>query len=251
MQLQTLTSYLDTLLRIDEYADSSQNGLQVEGRGEVNHVAFAVDANLQVFQRATETDVDLLVVHHGLFWNQPVLLTRLLRRRVGHLLGHGISLYAAHLPLDLHPELGNNRQLLNLLDLNDGREFGQYKGTALGFSAEYPTPIPLENLLAVVRAKLTPHFALIGFGPRLIRTVAAVSGAIPTDMLQEAWLQKVDLLLTGETGHHLSQDAEDLGLNLLCLGHYLSETFGIKALMRHLAAQFPLRVSFIDHPTGY
>ncbi|MFC1683649.1 Nif3-like dinuclear metal center hexameric protein, partial [Candidatus Zixiibacteriota bacterium] len=143
MNRDKLVSYLNDYLRVPEIKDASDNGLQVEGGEEVHKAAFAVDACLEAFRQTHRVGAQMLITHHGLFWGKPVMLRHIHRQRAAYLLEHGISLYSAHLPLDIHPELGNNVQLARLLDLKTTGAFGEYNGVILGVIGEPQKPLTL------------------------------------------------------------------------------------------------------------
>jgi len=249
MQLSQLVGYLDDYLRVRDVPDASEalNGLQVGGRAEVTRVAAAVDLCEATVRLAAEGGADFLIVHHGLFWGGLRPLTGPQLRRVAGLLKHDIALYGAHLPLDLHSDVGNNPVLARELGVTIKGEFGESRGVAIGVWGE----------LAVSRAELEQRLArtlgappkVLAFGPETTRRVGIVTGAAG-GMIGQAAAAELDTFITGEGLHHSYFDAEELGLNVLLGGHYATETMGVKALAAHLQSRFGLPWVFLDHPTG-
>lgn len=249
MKLDDVVAHLDALLRIPELPDypNALNGLQVQGSRPIRRVACAVDAAEATIRTAVEGGADLLVVHHGLFWdgNQPVTGRRY--RRLSALMGAGVALYAAHLPLDAHPELGNNAILLSRLGIEPRGQFGEFKGMPLGWWGE--TEIRREALCARLDALLGCRVKLVPGGPEWVRRVGVVTGGAGS-MLDAAARAGLDAFITGEGAHHNFFDAEEGGVNLYLGGHYATETWGVRALGEHLAAELGLEWFFVDHPTG-
>ncbi len=245
MELWHVVSFLDDYLRISAYPDSSINGLQVEGGEAVEKVAFAVDASMQSFMQAVEVEADLLVCHHGIIWNGIERVTGLVRDRLKFLLENEISLYAAHIPLDAHPEIGNNAMILRSIGVEPEEEFGDYRGVKIGFAGY--TSEDFEEILE----KLEDRFGDVGymkFGNDVIEKVAAVSGR-GAGYIEEAMRSQVDLLITGEIEHSAYHTARDAEMNVIYLGHYSSETLGMKALMNVVEDKLGLDVEFLDIPT--
>jgi dinuclear metal center YbgI/SA1388 family protein len=249
MDLAALVSYLDRYLGTQAVPDAPHalNGLQVANGGAVRRVAAAVDVCAATVRLAAAAGADLLLVHHGLFWGGLVPLTDRLYHRVSGLIGHDIALYSAHLPLDLHPEIGNNALLARALGVGVRGEFGEEYGVRIGVWGE------LDLARAELGARLaaacggTPR--LLGFGPERVRRVGIVSGA-GGSMIAQAAAAGLDTFITGEGAHHTFFDAEELGLNVVYAGHYATETLGVKALAERLHAEFDLPWTFLDHPTG-
>jgi dinuclear metal center YbgI/SA1388 family protein len=250
MKRDELTAYLNDYLRVKEIGDRSQNGLQVEGPEEVAKVAFAVDSCQAVFEQAVAVGAQLLVVHHGLFWDEPVRLVGPLFRQVWTLIEGGCGLYAVHLPLDLHPEVGNNAELVRLLGLKDARAFGEYHGIEIGIGGVLDAPLPLDALVErLAQATGEPPVRVLAYGPEQVRRVGCISGDAVSlvDRVTEAGF---DTFVTGETRHPYFHSAADYGLNIIYGGHYATETLGVKALAQHVAEEFGLEVTFLDLPTG-
>lgn len=227
--------------------DGAHNGLQVENRGRVTRLAAAVDATLPTIRRAVAAGADLLVVHHGLFWNPRHPWTGTQYELLRALLEHNLAVYSAHLPLDAHPRLGNNAQLCAALGLRRLEPFFACKGQPIGFAAR--TRLPRAELVARLRRAVGGEVRLLPGGPALCRRIGVVSGGAGAELKQAA-AEGVDTFVTGEGPHWTYGLAEEVGLNVLYGGHYATETFGVRALAAHLAKKFELPWTFIDHPTG-
>lgn len=250
MKRDELVAYLDDYLQVKTIEDDSDNGLQVEGVDEVQRLALAVDAGLAAFVDAQAAGAQMLVVHHGLFWNKPILVTGIHRRRLQVLFDAGISLYACHLPLDFHDEVGNNATLARWLGLKDVALFGEYKNRPLGVAGRLPAPLSLDQFVAQVEASLgEPAIKVWSFGSTTVRQVGIVSGGAGF-LVDRAAAAGVDVYLTGEVSHSVYHQAQEFGLNVVYGGHYATETAGLKALAEHLTTRFGLETVFLDLPTG-
>ncbi len=251
MKLSTLTAFLDDYLHIRDFAnDISNNGLQVEGKAEIHRAVFGVDACQLLFDRAAEIDADFIFVHHGLSWGaNPKVLTGIEALRFGSLFRQRQSLYAAHLPLDAHAEVGNNAQLAKLLKLHKLEEFFRYDGYFIGWRGKLSS----EREAAEIAAELESAFPgapvrLLGSGK--VKKVAIVSGGGGLSSVIQAHECGADLLITGELEHIMYHAALEYDLPLISLGHYASETVGPRAMLEVVRAKFDLDCRFIDLPTG-
>ena len=246
-----LVEYLNTYLKIAEIEDVSDNGLQVSGGEEVQKAAFAVDACHEAFRRARETGAQMVIVHHGLFWGKPLMIRGPHRERVALLLDGNISLYAAHLPLDIHPQTGNNVQLLRLLGLSpEENRFGEYHRNLLGVMGRFAKPLPRDEVIGKLEQALDAPMTVLPFGPDTVTTVGVISGGA-ADMAIQAGEAGADLYLTGEPSHSAYHQVAERGLNVVYGGHYATETLGLKALAAHLSERFGLETEFLDIPTGF
>jgi dinuclear metal center YbgI/SA1388 family protein len=254
-----LAAALDRFLRVHEIRDKSLNGLQVDGPAPVTRVALATDAALATIEAARAGGAQLLVVHHGLFWGDPPApITGGLWRRVAALIEGRLALYAAHLPLDVHPEVGNNAVLARRLGLRELRPFGAWPGLppdgkgrpgALGFGGALPQPMDRGALQAWCSERLGAPVSLLAFGPERVSSLAVVSGDA-ADLAPEAAREGYGAYLTGETSHAAYHPALEAGVNLLCAGHYATETWGVRALGEHLERLHGVETFFCDAPTG-
>ncbi len=249
MQHADLVAYLDDYLQISRYQDRSNNGLQVLGPAEVSRVAFAVDASLAAFRGAVNQGAQLLIVHHGLFWSQPVLITGIHYERVKTLIQGGCGLYGAHIPLDAHPEVGNNIELARLLGLRDLQAWGLHQGSLISWIGALPEPVPAGELYARLTARTGPGNRLMLSATGMARRVAVLSG-YGMDFVGQAAAAGADTLVTGETSHTWHHPLVEHDMNILFGGHYSTEALGPQALARHLERQFGLETVFIDVPTG-
>lgn len=249
--LAELVDYLDAYLRVAEIPDYPEalNGLQVENTGEVPTIVAAVDASQRTIDRVVEEcePGTLLVVHHGLFWdgNRPVTGRRY--QRLQALIEHDIAVYAAHLPLDSHPEVGNNAVLARLLGILDPVPFSEYRGAPMGASGHLI--MARDALAARLEELLGDRVHLIAGGPETTTRVGVITGGAGSRVL-EAAAAGLDTFITGEGAHHTTFDALEAGINVLYAGHYATETVGVRALAEHLAERFGVPWVFHDHPTG-
>ncbi len=249
MKTKELSDFLDTLLEIKNIEDTSLNGLQVENKGEVKKIALAVDASMDAVKKAKSVESDFLFVHHGLFWGKPVPLTGSMYQKIYLLVESDIALYAAHLPLDVHPELGNNARIEKVLGWPIARDFGEYHGLVIGKEVRFEEPVPLSNLVNRVQNGLGCKPLVWDFGPEEVRRLGYVSGD-GLSMLQQAIADEMDAFVTGEPGHSHYWEAKEAGINVIFAGHYATETLGIKAVGEVLQEKFGLETVFIDLPTG-
>lgn len=250
MRLDALTRYLDDYLAIGhEVADAPEalNGLQVANRGDVTRIGAAVDACEATIRLAAEHACDLLLVHHGLFWGGLKPLVGPAYRRVAGLVAGNIALYSAHLPLDRHPDVGNNAVLARALGITVRGEFGESHGAPIGVWGDRRGG--RDELARAVTSALGVTPRLLAFGPERTERVGVVTGA-GGSLIPQAAAAGLDTYVTGEGPHWSYFDAEELGLNVIFAGHYATETVGVQALARHLSERFELPWTFLDHPTG-
>lgn len=246
--LSDIVRYLDEYLRTATVHDypGAWNGLQIENRGEVTRLGAAVDACEAVMVEAVRRGVDLLLVHHGLFW-VPGTLTGAMYRKTRAAYGGNMALYSSHLPLDLHPEVGNNALLCSALGVEITEPFLAVKGQSAGLRG--CLEISRDALVDLVKAAVGGPVHLCPGGPEFISRVGVCTGGAGGEAARAA-AEGVDTFITGEGPHHSWTLAEELGINLLYAGHYATETFGVRALAAHAAAKFGLPWEWIDHPTG-
>jgi dinuclear metal center YbgI/SA1388 family protein len=206
-----------------------------------------VDASERAIARAAERGCELLLVHHGLFWdgNQPVTGRRY--RKLRRLLDADMAVYSAHLPLDVHPECGNNVLLARALSIDPQGWFGDYRGVAVGCWGLLN--VKREVLAARLDELLGARVRMVAGGPEIVKRVGVVTGS-GASMIGDALHAGLDALVTGEGAHHTYFDAEEGGINLFIGGHYATETFGVRALARRLGERFDLPWEFLDLPTG-
>jgi dinuclear metal center YbgI/SA1388 family protein len=251
MLLSDLASYLDTELNhalIGDYS-TALNGLQMENPSQqVTKIIAAVDACLPVMREAVQRGGDLLLVHHGLFWSGLQTYTGSVYEKLRLGVQQNLAVYASHLPLDVHPEWGNNAQLTRALGFTSHGTWMKSKGQDIGLYSD------TKMECAVLAAKLEKVLGgssvhICAGGPAMTRRIGIVTGGAGTE-LAAAKAAGIDTFITGEGPHWSYTLAEELGINLLYAGHYATETFGVKALAAHLAEKFQLSWEFVDHPTG-
>ncbi len=246
---------IDGLLESSRFHDYGPNGLQVPGPEQTSTLVTGVSASVELFQRAAKERADLLLVHHGLFWGpgapgaSPIDVA--LKRRLKLLFDSDIALAAYHLPLDAHPQLGNNALLAGALRAERTEPFAFHRGEPIGTLATLPGDgMPMGGAAGLVSAveRLTGQPSLVfQQGPPRVSRLAIVSGA-GTDFLPEAIAAGADAFLTGEPAERAMAIAREGAIHFLAAGHHVTETFGIKALGEHLASRFDLRHVFIDVP---
>ena len=247
--LSDIVSYTDRFLRIRDVGDwdNALNGLQIENSGMVDKIGAAVDASSATLQAAAERHISFLLVHHGMFWPGLRPVTGLLHRQLRLALGNEIALYAAHLPLDLHPEFGNNVLLARSLGFPESDPFLDVKGVAIG--RKVVAGVSRDNLAARLEQVLNNHVHCVGGGPAQTRRIGIVTGGAGGEIYAAA-REGIDTFITGEAPHWAAVAAEELGLNLIVAGHYATETFGVRAFGEHLSQRFKTPWEFIDHPSG-
>jgi len=249
-QLNSIITYVNSVLANNLYADSSLNGIQVGGwDGPVKTIAYAVDAGLSVIEKATEQGATLLFVHHGLFWGAPLAITGAHREKIELLIKHKCTLYASHLPLDGNTEVGNAFELGRYLGLSDLSPYLEYKGSTVGARASNTglSLTELSNRLAKLPGAKEP--LVLPFGKSQINSIALVTGS-GAFAISSAAQDGIDLLITGEPKQEAYHLAKESKMNVIFAGHYATETLGVAALARKVAERFDVKVLFIDEPTG-
>lgn len=246
--LKEVISYLDDLLDAPDFPDYGPNGLQVPGPKEVTIVATGVSAHLDLVTRAAEAGAQLVIAHHGLFWDfHPRSLSPTMKERLRVLFDNDIGLAGYHLPLDAHPEVGNNALICAALGLEMSEPFGQHRGRSVGYVGRSTDGIPFAEL----RRRCVEVFGQEPFawdsGPELVRSVGIVSGAAASSF-GEAIALGLDAFLTGEPAEHVMADAIESGTHFIAAGHYATETFGVRRLGELVADRFGVEHRFIASP---
>lgn len=247
-ELSRLVDFMNRELRVDSVSDYPQahNGLQLENSGRVSRIAAAVDACEPVIEAACGVGADLLLVHHGLFWGSPVLSGGMYRK-VRCAMEHDLAVYSVHLPLDVHPRMGNNVLLARAIGLKENRPFALRPGGLSGVEGTFGGSIAdLES--AVGEAVGGRVHVCRGGGERVTR-VAVITGGAGSEVAKVASLG-VDAFVTGEGPHWSYTLAEELRTHVLYAGHYATETFGVRVLAQRVSTKFKVPWGFIDHPTG-
>lgn len=248
--LTSIVSLLDRTLRIDEIHDASAalNGLQIENNGDINKVALAVDGSQKSIDGAIAAGADLLLLHHGLYWSGLRPLTGWWKHKIVSCLQANLAVYAAHLPLDIHPVLGNNACIASALGLLDIQPAVEIHGQHVGLSGYFQGSI---NELKERYADLT-HSCITGYtheGDSPAGRVALCSGDA-ADVIYQVKEKGFTCYLTGEENHWVCNAARDMGVSVFFAGHYATETFGVRALGKFLQEEFGLPFVFLDNPTG-
>ncbi len=243
--LQDLSQYLQQLLSPADFADYCPNGLQVEGKGEIKKIAFAVSASLAVIEEAVKRQADALIVHHGIFWNKdPHVVIGTRKEKLARLLQNGISLLAYHLPLDAHQKLGNNWKAAFDLGLEDLNPFALSGKIAIGVKGK-TGPISTEAFQKKLESYYGhPAHVALG-GKKEIRSAAIISGGAHR-YIDEAADENLDCFITGSFDEPIWDIAHERKINFFALGHYSTERVGVIALMTHLHKQFNIPGEFID-----
>jgi dinuclear metal center YbgI/SA1388 family protein len=247
--LSAIITHCDRTLRTREVNDYDKacNGLQVQNSGKVSKIAATVDASLATIQLAIAAEADLLIVHHGLFWGSRQPWTGKNHELIRLLVEHDLAVYSSHLPLDLHPKLGNNARLSSALGLKNLKPFFSSHGQMIG----------MQSRLRISRAELARRLQratgvvpkCLPGGPENCERIGVVTGGAGAE-LGVAAAEGVDTFITGEGPHWTYALAEETGLNVFYGGHYATETFGVKALAAQLAKKFKVPWVFLDHPTA-
>ena len=241
-----LTVYLHSLLSCADFTDYAPNGLQVEGREKIASICTAVTASERIIREAAERKADALLVHHGFYWRgEDPVIKGMKRRRIGALINHDMNLLAYHLPLDCHPELGNNACLGNLFGLQSISSHPVNKTPNLLWSGYFPTSRQADELCDFLSAKLQRTPLHIAGNKRPIKHLAWCSGGAQ-DFIEQACELGADAYLSGEISERTFYQAQELGIHYFSCGHHATERYGIEALGRHLASQFNLEHHFID-----
>ncbi|HEY0996915.1 MAG TPA: Nif3-like dinuclear metal center hexameric protein [Gemmatimonadaceae bacterium] len=253
--LPELAAWLDALLRTREVPDypPAQNGVQLAHQGPVTRVATAVDFSARTAQEAAARGANLLLVHHGMFWGgaRPIVGPAYDRLRV--LLEHDVAVYASHLPLDVHPELGNNALLAEALGLRPTAGFARFQAIDVGVRGEcdLPTATLVERARAFARAHQGDVVATAHAAEQRTRRWGICTGAgASSDSIREAIALGLDTLIVGEGPHHTAVEAADHGLVVIYAGHYATETLGVRAVAQRIEREFGIPWFFIEAPTG-
>ena len=243
VKINELNHYTQQLLQVARFKDYCPNGLQVEGRAEVNKIVTGVTASMALLEAAQQAGADLILVHHGYFWRgEPAELVGIKRKRIKFLLQHDINLMAYHLPLDAHAEFGNNVQLGKLL----GFEPQNYAGADnLIAYAELVTELPLAAMTALLEQRLGRSVLTIGDVAQVVKKVAWCTGAAQGYM-DQAIAQGADLYISGEISEQTVHQSRETGVAYISAGHHATERYGVQALGQHLAERFNLEHEFID-----
>ena len=251
MKLKELDSYFRSFLAIDDLSrtDISVNGVQVENCADITCIAFAVDACMETFRRTKEAGAQMLFVHHGILWGHEGSITGSYYRRLKFLLENNIALYAAHLPLDIHPELGNNAALAKEAGLSDLEPFGEFRGIKVGVKGKFKDPVTTAQVLDKLGYGRTDLLASLTFGKEKNLTGAVITGGGEHDV-DAAIDEDVDLYITGDASHTVYHTCLENRINMISAGHYRTEVYGVQNVAKKVSDELGLETLFIDVPTG-
>lgn len=239
-----IIQYINELLNNSEFEDDSVNGLQVEGKAEIERIVLGVSCSERLFQAAVERQADLIIVHHGLFWKQspsPYILTGIFRNRIALLIKNDINLAAYHLPLDAHVELGNNAQIVKRLQIEP------IKPVEVGFLGRLRVPLSLKKLVDMINKELQTKSQVFSYGSPDVHRVLVLSGGT-SRYYQLALENDADTFIGGDMRENVVRELEEVGLNFIDAGHYNTEKFGVQALGDKLKQEFAVNCEFIDIP---
>ena len=239
--------YLNDYLKVSEFTDLCPNGLQVSGSDKISKIITGVSASVALFEEAISEQADAVIVHHGIIWNfERPLYKGGYRERIRLLLNNNLNLFAYHLPLDAHPEVGNNILLCNALKLTDVKPFGNDKGQYIGMQGSCE-PVISSAFFESIRNLVGRDLTLFPHGPELISSVGIISGGAQKYITQ-AVSEGLDAFITGEVSEHIMHYAQEEHIHFISAGHYATERFGIIALGDLIAQQFDVQVKFVDIP---
>ena len=243
MKIDALNNYLNTLLQPERFNDYCPNGLQVEGKQEINKIVTGVSASMALLQAAQQVNADAILVHHGYFWRgESMPITGIKKRRIQFLLQHDINLFAYHLPLDMHAVVGNNVMLAKQLGLAVTSWVGEKDMLAL---AELNPVLTLKALVSMIESKLQRTPQVIGDLNKPIKKIAICTGAAQ-GYIEQAVTAGADVYISGEISEQTVHVARESGMSYISAGHHATERYGIQALGGHLAQKFDLQHEFID-----
>jgi len=246
VSLNSVVSYLDKELKIQDIADSSNNGLQVENSGRVSKVCCGVDASLEFFEAAKERGANLLIVHHGISWKDSLKrITKLNYKWTKFLMDNDMALYGVHLPLDTHPKYGNNVLIGKALGLKGLKAVGSYDGSKIAWAGSVPGGMRYSSFKRKVATALGRELVEMNFGPGTVKKVMVVSGG-GCGLLSDAEELGVDMFVSGEPTLAGRNFLKDSGMNGLFGGHYTTETYGVKALAGVIKRKFGVPAEFVD-----
>jgi dinuclear metal center YbgI/SA1388 family protein len=242
-----ILSYLDRYLRVHEIRDYGPQGLQVEGAPQVSRIATGVTACVELFERAAGTCAEMILVHHGMFWDNDSRVVRgPLRRRLALLLEREITLAGYHLCLDAHPEIGNNILAARGLGLHEIAPFAEHNGLSVGFRGTL-APTPVDTFVERVDTFYGSESLVFPYGPPKVRSIGIISGGAQRE-IRQAIDAGLDVFITGEASEFVMHTAKEAGIHYLAAGHHNTERIGIRALGDHVAQTFGVEATFIDVP---
>ncbi|MCP4433173.1 MAG: Nif3-like dinuclear metal center hexameric protein [Gammaproteobacteria bacterium] len=248
MQLEKLCKFCDDFLKVSEFDDYCPNGLQVQGSTEVNFIVCGVTASQALIDAAIEVGADTLLVHHGYFWkgeSQPI--TGFKGARIRKLILNNINLFAYHLPLDVHPEVGNNAQLAKIMGWNIDGSFGSVGAHDIVFHGALESEMSIDVLGESIATKLDYQPLTIAASEKPVRTLAWCTGAAQS-YIEEAAARGIDAFVSGEVSENTFHFAKEAGIHYIAAGHHATERYGVQALASIIATRFGVKQQYIDIP---
>ena len=245
MKREKLSNYLKKLLKTDEFNDYCPNGLQVEGVENINKIVLGVTACIELFEQSIKEKADTIIVHHGMIWDyEHPLYIGAYKKRIKLLLENNLNLYAFHLPLDAHPEIGNNAQLAKLIGIKNLKPFGEYKGQNIGIKGVLDH-VSKDLFFKKIEGVLKRKPLIFSYGPEKIKNVGIISGEAQKN-IKQAIAENMDAYITGEVSEYNMHYAKEEKIHFISAGHYATEKFGVIALGNLLKEKFKVQVKFID-----
>ncbi len=246
MKLSEITAYLTEYLAVDKIKDYCPNGLQIECTNEIQKIVTGVSANMELIQAAIDSGADTIITHHGYFWKgEEPTITGIKGNRIRSMIQNGINLLAYHLPLDVHPDLGNNVLLAKQLGIFIEGGFGDVGNFDIGVYGTLSTPLYVDELQEMLSGILGRTPEVVGSCENKINRLGICTGAAQ-DYIEEVAGLGVDAFISGEISERTPHLAKELGISYFAAGHHATERFGVKALGEHIADRFGLEVEFID-----
>ena len=246
MTVQELEKKLSSYLRVAEIRENALNGLQVGNiKAEVNTISFAVDACQLAIAESIKANADTLIVHHGLFWGTQSAIRDTLYDRIRLLIENNITLLAYHIPLDMHPEIGNNIQIARHIGLNNIQNFGDYHGMNVGFRGVLPESMKIKQIADLLPESMNKNVKILPYGREMIQSIAVISGGYAKGVY-EAITENIDLYITGEGQYDVYHTIRESQINVIYAGHYETETIGIMALKKWIENEYNLKTVYIE-----
>jgi dinuclear metal center YbgI/SA1388 family protein len=245
MKRNILERFLNEYLKVREVSDSSVNGLQVEGSPEIKKIAFSVSYSIDVAEKSIKNGADTIIVHHGILWQNLKPLTSIFKKRIEILLKNNINLFAYHLPLDIHPEIGNNISILKILGAKKIRTFAKYEEIDIGVIGRFKKEKSMDEIKKILKLEINKDIFSLEYGKRKIKTVGIITGG-GDKYFEEAIINNCELFITGERNETNFETAREYEVNFISLGHYKSEILGIKNLQEIIKNNFKVETLFID-----
>lgn len=242
-----IVSFIDKYLDVRKIKDLSQNGLQVEGKKEIKKICFGVSVSLELIKKAIKSRADMIIVHHGLLWGKSQIFKGPFREKIRLLIENNVNLAGYHLPLDKHPVIGNNAQIIRFLGAKNIKPFGTYENETIGFMGTLKKAMIIRKISEILSEKLNSKPVLFAFGPEKIKSLGVISGGAQR-MFDQAIDANLDLYITGEVSEFVQETARENNINFISAGHYNSEKAGIFAIRKLLSSKFHIETEFIDIP---